>query len=480
MRFTALSAVTLLILSACTKVIEPNTDKVDTDIDDTDMIECIDDIDCVSGQICTAANECITGDRDNSFDDATPILQNEGAQSWIAPAGDVDYYLYPSPGTEWIEINTKTNVTNCEEESTESVDTSVSLDTVVSVYGANGALHAWMDNFPTGRIQKFDTKLYVYLPTAGDWYITVEDTSTFYESEDGPRSEPDFFYCIEVANWTQTTSETDEMGNPSRSLDISSQSSTWAIGVALETTGDSDWINLSLPAPTSASQRAPLEIVGHEEIPGSPSISMVNLYNSDGDIVAQKSDVGPDGRLIYYEAGPGLPGTAATYTLEATDSLGSGGDDYWYVLYFRSRDPAYYGESDTEPNDNTNEAQELTVNEWTTTNGTAYDAMMVHGFLDGNDDEDYFSFQSTENFYHSIRCAADYYGSFADIALELLDEDGDVLISETTGDEDSAPDLKNYVATTSETYYARLYSENDVFGPSAYYRCYVFVTGFEY
>ena len=195
----------------CSKVIPPETDddgKNQTNDTDDDS-ECIDDMDCLDGQICSTAGECVTGDRDNDFENATPIMQNSPEYGWIAPASDVDYCLYPSPGNEWVRINTKTNVTDCSEESTESVDVNESLDTVVSVYGPNGALHAYMDNFPTGRVSKFDSVLNVYLPSAGDWYIAVEDTSTFYDSEDGPRSEPDFFYCLEVTSTESTTGETD-------------------------------------------------------------------------------------------------------------------------------------------------------------------------------------------------------------------------------------------------------------------------------
>ena len=55
-----------------------------------------------------------------------------------------------------------------------------------------------------------------------------------------------------------------------------------------------------------------------------------------------------------------------------------------------------------------------------------------------------------------------------------------MVASETTGTEDSAPDLDNYVSTSSETHYARIYSENSVYGPSAYYRCYIFVSSFAF
>jgi hypothetical protein len=469
-----------MTLTACSKVIEPTTDKDDTDIRDTEVLECADDIDCVDGQICTEGNECITGDRDNAFEDATPIMQNAGQQGWIAPAGDVDYYLYPSTGAEWIRINTKTNVTDCTEESTESVDITVSLDTVVAVYSSNGALHAWMDNFPTGRVTTFDSVLNVYLPAAGDWYITVEDTSTFFESDDGPRSEPDFFYCIDVTSMNSNTSETDSSDNPSWSVTLSNNTSIWSVGVVLESAGDSDWLQINLPAPSAAGQRAPLEIWGHEEIPGSSATSLVRVFNEDGDTVLQKADIGPDGIGLYYDAGPAVPGGPVTYLIEATDEFAAGGADNWYVLYFRSREADHYGESESEPNDNTSEAQALAVNVFTTTNGSAYDAMLVHGMLEADDDEDYFAFESTENFYHSIRCAADYFGSFADIALEILDADGNVVASETIGEEDSAPDLDNYVPTTSETHYARIYSENNVYGPGAYYRCYIFVSSFEW
>ena len=200
----------------------------------------------------------------------------------------------------------------------------------------------------------------------------------------------------------------------------------------------------------------------------------MRVYNEDGERILEKKDIGPDGIGLYYD------GKAETYLVEATDYLSAGGDNHWYVLYFRTRTPDYYGETEVEPNDTTADAQELLTYQQSTSNGTAYDVSLVHGILEEEDDEDLFMFTSTPNFYHSIRCAADGYGALGDLAVEILDSDGDVVASETDGEEDTAPDLNNFEPEDADTYYARIYSEDDVYGPGSYYRCYIFISGFEW
>jgi hypothetical protein len=45
----------------------------------------------------------VVGDRDNSFETATRIYQEQPAEGYIH-TGDVDWYLYESTGAEWLRI----------------------------------------------------------------------------------------------------------------------------------------------------------------------------------------------------------------------------------------------------------------------------------------------------------------------------------------------------------------------------------------
>src|SRR5687768_7459291 len=158
-----------LLLVACKN--EKPTDPPDGDDDDDSApAECVADEECKRQEICDG-NVCVAGDRDNTFEEATPLPGGEVPVSGIInPAGDVDTYVYDSSGAEWVSFRTV-------------IPEGTDLDTVVTLYDADGAVQAVMDDYPVWPYQAdgFDAVMYAYLPTAGSWYVTVEDRTSFYD-----------------------------------------------------------------------------------------------------------------------------------------------------------------------------------------------------------------------------------------------------------------------------------------------------------
>jgi hypothetical protein len=433
---------------------EQSTEPSDTDTEPVDE-GCAEDDECGLGQICEQP-ECLDGDRDNGFDVATAIFQETPVESEIVPEGDVDYFAYASAGDEWIRIETSPD----EAES--------GLETVVAVHTAGGAVYAYMDDYPTGDVTNYDSVLYAYLPTAGTWYITVQDASSFFEDADLPTLTGS--YSIQVRPFTRFTAESDAADDPSATVTLENDTTIYAAGVHLEVDGDSDFLSITVPW-----ERGPIEIWGHEETPGSDAVAEVKIWDESGTLLADKLDLGPAGTAYYFDT------LASTYTIEAADGEGQGGDDHWYVLYFRTREAEYYGLAwDDEPNETTELAQELETTELENDNGDPYERATVTGFMDVDGDEDWFSVEAFEDAYVSVWCSTDQFGSQLDAAIDVYGPDGELLDSGLDGN-DLAPDLTNLGRVAEGDVTFRLYTEKgDVTaGPSAYYYCSFYQTPFE-
>jgi hypothetical protein len=424
---------------------------------------CNDDRECEGWEICDEVQACSAGDRDNGFTEATPVFQVDSvddppsAMGYIAPSEDVDYFLYTSARAEWIEVRVRSS--SIEEDG---------LDTVVTVRDSGGGLHAWMDDYATGTVQDWDSVVQVYLPSAGAWYITVEDRSTFYDDEE-PRGGSDYAYELYLRRYGFTTGETDAQDDPSAEVDIPSGSLIYSVGVNLESAGDADWITVTLPW-----DDAPLEIYGQPEIPGSQAIAQVDLYDPEGTHLLSKTDLGPDGAASY------LWGEAITYTARAGDAEDGGGPDHWYVLYFRSRNAGSGYDRELEPNDGFDDAQALDLEE-VSSDGTPYHRGWVQARLDPALDEDWFAFDAAADTHLSVRCSAQSLGSLGSFAIDLVDPSG-TTVTTAVDDADDDYDLLNHpVLSNAGRWAVRMsaHGEEPVYGPGAYYRCSTFITPFE-
>lgn len=434
----------------------PTDDVVDTD--DTPVDEgCSTDGECGSGEICEQS-ECIDGDRDNGFDLATRVYQEIPLDGAVNPLGDRDYYAYESNGEEWLRLETTPD------------EVEDGLDTVIAVYDASGALHAWMDDYPTGNIGTYDTVLYVWLPRAGTWYFVVQDRGTFFNDPDIAEHAGE--YSLNVRRMSTVTDESDAIDDPSASVVLANETTVYAVGVVLEDAPDADWISLDVPW-----DLGPIEIYGHTDIPGSDATSLVKVHDpATGAVILAKEDVGPDGRVYYFAT------QEQEYLVEATDAEGEGSVDHWYVLYFRVRTPTYYAiEYDAEPNDTELDAQSLPTDTAETSSGTPYEYVNLSGFVDVEGDEDWFAVEARDDEYVTVLCSSDAFGSFLDFAIDVYDTDGTLLDTISDGSDD-APDVYNLgTVSGAGDVLLRVWSEDpeaDV-GPGAYYYCSVYLTEFQ-
>ncbi len=422
--------------------------------------ECTEDVQCSEASICGDDDNCVVGDRDNDIQSATTVFKttdpedSPSAEGIIQTRGDVDYYAFEALEPQWVRIQT---VSELPEE----------LDTVVAVLDASGGVHAWVDDFATGSINNYDSVLHAYLPTAGTWYITVQDRGTWFDLDDEAFA-TDLYYQLSILDFSNTTTETDAADNPSADVDITSGGSIYTVGVNLEAPGDVDYITVQLPYGD-----APIEVYGMTELPGSDARIRVTLADSDGTLLTDKRNLGEEGPAAYFGAQEG------TYTLAATDAFDGGGANHWFPLYVRTRAEGDHYTLEIEPNDADN-VQAPPIDELTTNGGSAYNRVWMQGAFGETGDEDWYEMPAVTGDRLTVRCDGSIFGSTGDMQLELMDGSGAVVATATDGN-DAMPDLENFgPIAADDTYTVRLFNENDAaFGASSFYRCIWFATTFE-
>lgn len=418
--------------------------------------ECEGDEACDRGQICVASI-CEDGDRDNAFPEAAPLFQETPVDGEINPAGDVDYYAYTSKGEEWVRIETTPD------------EVEGGLDTVVTVYDAGGGVHAVVDDFATGNVSTYDTVMYVWLPTAGTWYVSVQDLSSYDSEAETIRGGRSFDYTLNMKPFTRFTEEVDAADDPSAEVELADGTTIYAVGVVLETPGDVDWVDVSLPY-----DRAPLEIYNNAGLTGSQADLRVRATNPAGELVLQKDGLGPEGPAACYHTEKG------TYSLAFSDIDGGGSLRHWGVAYVRTRTDGYYGMTfDLEPNNTQAEAVDGEMTVATTSGGDDYLYARVAGRFDVSGDSDWYVLEvPDDDTYVSAFCSADGVGSLANPAVDFVDASGAVLATALDGD-DRAPDLINGAQVDEGSVWFRFSDEGDSFGPASWFSCTLYLTPFE-
>jgi hypothetical protein len=386
------------------------------DDSETTPPECVGDEQCAHGREVCEAEVCVPGDRDGDFATATAVGLGDpvAAEGWIFPEGDVDRFFYRAPGPQWVSIATVSN------------DAS-DLDTIVSVWTEAGELHAFGDGFPIypysvvgtlrGENVTFDTVMFVYLPTAGVWYLQVEDRSTWTGAATGtttpgattePRGGRNWRYDL-VVNEAPGTSEPDTSETPSWTFDVASESVISLVGVVIDQPGDVDHVQIDFPFEDHL-----LEIWGQPDMPGSTAAPVVRLLDGP-DLVAEKAGLG-DEWLSWFGA------HAGTFSLEASNANGGGGPSTWFMLYARTYRAAdshpFFGTDHYEPeqpyNNTPAEAQVLLRDP--EFGGASF---RLEGTIEAPGDEDWWLIEAEETDLVSVRCWTDRFGSLAALDLGL-------------------------------------------------------------
>lgn len=446
----------LLLLAACNPTKDGDlvtTGEDPTQPGTTPAADCVEDGDCGTGQICEA-EVCVDGDRNNTPEEAEPILWGATAEGVINPDGDVDYFQFEADGGEYLRAVT-------------TVVEGEDYDTVLTIRKANGKVVTSADAYATGTgVTGEDAVAFAYLDEPGTYTIAVEDVGT--ASGAAGLGDPDYAYVLSLEEWGDTTDETDSAESPRLSLDLEDERIWYAAGVLVDSPGDSDWIGL-----VHLQDGDNLYVDGNEDIQGSDLTPLVRLWGADGVLLGEKENVGPDEYLFYPHLAEG------DYTVEITDAGGDGGTNAWMFTHLIVR-PDYDGYTfaeEVEPNPDLAAATPLPLTETQNGSGDPYRQGQGLGWIDGEGDEDWYAIDETYPDGGLVLClTSGFYGSTVAPTVEVLDADGTVLATDT-GNLTAYPtaNLDN-TDTDGSARYIRV--RGDVNGPGAWYRFYVYVASF--
>jgi hypothetical protein len=459
----------LLILGACT----PEDEYTQPLPDDTapPTPECSDDLQCEAWEICEG-EVCVDGDRDDEASGRPTLPWEEARIGYLNPPGDVDTWTFAAEEPGFVRLSTRpTGSGDGEREASEE------MDTVLLLYDAAGEVVAWEDDYPTGSsVSGYDSIVYAYLSEPGDYYAVVLDASTAYALED-ELGGPDFSYALELQPYSEEPDEPDSFASPGAEREVE-EGYLYPVAVLLEETGDSDWIELSLPYGD-----CPVILRGSANLEGTDATPRVRLYDGGETLLLDLPTLGTDGVALY----PAVDGGEAI--IEALDADEGGGSNHWFFLFASIYEQGYpittegvelHYAVEEEPNDDLDHAMLLDQADVETSGGSAYTATHFWGTQDGPGDEDWFAFHAEAGWFINAWGTAEYNGSLMDPALELYDASGALLTTWYDGS-DAAPDLMNHPVESTGTHYLRIVDETGSAegGAAFFYRFSLYVTSFE-
>lgn len=417
----ALALLALAPLAACGDRKEDSA--AEGTIPDPTGAACSEDSQCGEGTICEAA-ECTPGDRSNSPEEAVSVFYEEDNPGLIYPAGDEDWFSFQGNAGSFLRISTVS-------------DDASELDTVVSLYDAQGARVAWEDGYAGGTVSSYDSMVFAYLSTTGTYYVKVEDIGTFYP--DGtPYGADDAAYTLSVQSYGDGGDEPDSLQDAGLSADITGPNLFSPLPVAFSDADDRDHCAISLPATD-----APLYLYTMQNDDGSAATPLLRLYDSAGNLVLQAEDPPRDAGIQL------LANQDDRYVLEVSDASGSAGPDHWAWVFVIAGDPGDGNPREQEPNDATDSATPLDLGDQQPDSGT-YLAGYAQGALDTPGDLDTFALDLPEELYITVALGAQSYGGLLQPRLQILDASGTAVetIDSTPGTDEGALNLGPFPAGT--------------------------------
>lgn len=461
----------LALTQACGDKDEAIADDTGTHDPIVDTVECETDSDCDSTEICEV-NECIDGDRNNAIEEAEALLPDDTTEGhFINPAGDEDYFSYTTDGGEFVRV-----VVTSPDESKSDVDV---YDTYITLRDPDLRVIAAVDNYPTGASLSADSYLYAYLSEAGTYTFIVEDNGTYVGTS--AYGDDRYEYSLSIETWGRHTEEGDEAKDPGYAMEMDSENSYYALGVALEEADDKDYVSLELPFDNNR-----LYLLGQLDVLDGVK-PQAKLYSEDGE---QLMDVSPisGGASGYY------PITQdGDYLLELSDEDGDGGDNEWFFLflYQTGEDTSYPVES--EDNNQPIQANVLEATEYSNSSGD-YTLSYGLGFADptveldkgGKEvvtaDEDWYAIEAFDDGYMVLCMNSSAFGSAITPDVAIIDPDGETVLAAAEGEEDEDPTaaLENIEVSGGDTYYVKVSSPESAEGTAQeWYEFMLYVADFE-
>jgi hypothetical protein len=408
--------------------------KIETDTSDPKPIvegECVIDNDCNGGQICEE-NECLSGDRNNSIEEAVTLLWDDYVSETLSTVEDVDYFSFSTPGEEYIRILIQTDYEDG--------------DTVMVLRDPNGRVVTWSDDFPTGTaVSSLDSVIYAYLEQDGTYTVSVEDYNTYFQTGEEFGSTL-YEYSIYLEDWSRHTSEPDNLDTPSVELEIDQSNSWTSVGALIQEEGDVDYISIDYNVDSTH-----FYVSGIVNLDGSDLQSLLHLYDEENNQIAAKKDIGPDGSIIF----PNM--TQGKYRLEITTPNGSGGGNHWNYFFIKGSDDETYPQEE-ESNDTTDSATELVQTETTTSTDKPYLYSQSFAEIQSDIDEDWFLGNNPYEEATLVVCFnAGQYGSLATPTIEVYDS-ALTLLGSVEADENDDPSgaIEGITLTQDEDFYVRI------------------------
>ena len=394
---------------------------------------CVEDTDCSSWQICES-DECVNGDRNNSPEEAQPIELDEEATGRLQSDGDRDYFSFVVDEPRFTRVHT--------------VSDSEDMSTVLTLYRPDGSYHAMEDEHPLGSVATYDSVLYAWLPVAGTWTVEVSEASEAGSSG--------YAYTVQWTSFTRGVDEEDSRSEPGGVVDVEGSTTFYAVGWVLDEDRDEDWIELTLPY-----DECPLVLDATDFEVNSAAEPIIELYDTSGQLLGSKDDLGPGGALLY----PEVDGGGALVHIQ--DSNATGSIEHWGMLFLRAYSQGYSYQVEAEPNDSQGNAQLL---EPQTNPSSGADEAYAWGTADGASDEDWFAVDLRQGQYLHVYGTAATLGSLIDGELELYDAEGQLLEEGQDYEDDSMDDISQKGPFDEGRYYLRVFDADGVGGPGLWYR----------
>jgi hypothetical protein len=365
-------------------------------------------------EICDlSAGMCVHGDRNNSRDESQLLSYESTAQLYVAPAGDVDWFRFNGAEGDLLLIST---------EATQPDD----LDTVIIYHDQQGNQIGFNDDFDRVGSVPPDSRLYVGVPDAGTFYISIQDRRSWAnDPADPPEGGADFQYSITLAQAGSSSnvpaiSEPNDSASEATDWPVDSYSTNYTIGGTLETDGDEDWIRVPVVVgevlrlygfPNTGTQARP-----------SVRVMMPDTTTPIRTYTALTWATDDRGYVPVLETGD--------YYLQVTDENGNGGFDHWYFLHAAKNEPEEDFRAEVEPNDSIPE--DLGFASGVTANTT------IWGRIGSAGDEDHYGFTAASGDRLTVRFERSEFGETTNPVVTVVDSLGVELTSAAwTGDDDS-------------------------------------------
>jgi hypothetical protein len=343
-----------------------------------------------SSVTATTSTGMMMGDGNDSFEQAEVLDLSQGfaeADADLAdPMEDVDFYAFDGEANQQVIILITAHPDGTDGQSSDYIDP------VITVYNEAKEQIAFNDD-PFPRLSRQDSELMMYLPTAGKYFVKVEDYHHF-DPASGDAAVTDPSYTITVAGFNPDVlvneAEPNDAGMMSTAIPLTAGANGYGLMLPsgkLQSGTDVDVFKFTAPADLMTDSGArPLTwftfAPGTKDGTGSTVVlGKVELIDAlSGDVVAQTnvgSEQGDATSSILWDRelfAPVVPGTEYFLKVQRSNAT-AGANDFYFIQFYPDLDS------------NPTETAEATNNVVTTPEPlllNADDPMLPRYFVEGN------------------------------------------------------------------------------------------------